>query len=81
MPLYGYELIDGDCKICGGKFELRRPVDRPGLTECPLCRKPVRKVIGQIHTPKLLKPVSPAEARSAGFKIYQKRDRGVYERL
>ncbi|MDR2463281.1 MAG: zinc ribbon domain-containing protein [Verrucomicrobiales bacterium] len=81
MPLYNYELIDGECKICGGKFELRRPVSRTALDECPLCRKPVRKVIAQIHTPKILKPVSVSEAKSAGFKIYKRRDKGVYEQL
>lgn len=24
MPLYEYELCAGDCKVCGGKFTLRR---------------------------------------------------------
>ena len=24
MPLYEYELCDGDCKACGGRFTLRR---------------------------------------------------------
>jgi hypothetical protein len=38
-------------------------------------------LISQIHTPKLLKPVSPSEAKNAGFKIYKKRDKGVYEQL
>ena len=26
MPLYEYELCEGDCKVCGGKFTLRRPL-------------------------------------------------------
>ena len=81
MPIYSYELKDGNCKICGGKFDLRRPVNRPELTECPLCRKPVRKVITQIHTPKILKPLAVSEAKNAGFKVYKKRDKGVYEAL
>jgi putative FmdB family regulatory protein len=81
MPVYSYELIDGDCKICGGAFDLRRPINRPALAECPLCRKPVRKVVSQVHTPKLLKPVSPSAAKNAGFKLYKKRDKGVYEQL
>jgi putative FmdB family regulatory protein len=81
MPIYCYELCEGGCKICGGKFELNRPITRPALTECPLCRKPVRKVIGGFSTPKLLKPVGPAEARNKGFKMYKKRDTGVYEQM
>ncbi len=81
MPLYEYEPVDGDCKICGGKFELRRPADREPLTECPLCRKPVRKLISAVHSPKILKPVSYTDAKKAGFTILKKRDQGVYERL
>ncbi|MDR1146163.1 MAG: zinc ribbon domain-containing protein [Verrucomicrobiales bacterium] len=81
MPIYSYELIAGECKICGGQFDLRRPLDRPALTDCPLCRKPVRKVVAQVNTPKLLKPIAPSAAKNAGFKIYQKRDQGVYEAL
>ncbi len=82
MPIYEYELADGgSCKICKGKFELRRPVDRPALTHCPLCRKPVRKVVSQVNTPKVTKPLSVSDAKKAGFTIFEKRDVGVYEKL
>ncbi|MCX7713907.1 MAG: zinc ribbon domain-containing protein [Chthoniobacterales bacterium] len=81
MPLYEYEPEGGECKICGGRFELRRPIDRPPLKNCPLCRKPVRKVVSLINTPKLTKPLSVAEAKSAGFAVYERREKGVYERL
>jgi len=46
MPLYEFELCEGDCKACGGRFTLRRPLDAKPLTQCPACRKPVRKVFG-----------------------------------
>lgn len=81
MPIYEYELEDGDCKACGGRFEIRRPVDREPLKACPLCRKPVRKVISQVHTPKVTKPLSVAQAKNAGFSVLQRRDHGVYEKL
>jgi len=81
MPVYVYEPVAGDCKICGGHFELRRPMNRPDLKDCPLCRKPVRKCIAPVNTPKASKPVSVSDAKAAGFKIYQKRDQGVYEAL
>ena len=35
MPIYEYELCDGDCVVCGGKFTLRRPLDAPELKVCP----------------------------------------------
>jgi hypothetical protein len=81
VPLYTYELVEGECRLCGGCFELRRPAGRPELQACPVCRKPVRKVIGQVHVPKLLKKPTPSEAKQAGFKLYKKRDKGVYEEL
>ncbi|MGF1678789.1 MAG: FmdB family zinc ribbon protein [Candidatus Methylacidiphilales bacterium] len=79
MPLYQYELCEGDCKICGGKFELMRPVSRPALQACPVCKKPVRKCFGGFHAPHLTRPVGPAEAREQGFKVYKKVGRGEYE--
>jgi len=80
VPIYEYELIDGDCRACGGRFELRRPIDRPALTQCPLCKKAVRKVLSQVNTPKITKPLSVSDAKKAGFTVYEKRDKGVYER-
>jgi len=82
MPIYEYEVCDeGGCKICGGRFELRRPVDRPELMRCPLCKKNVRRVISQVSTPRVSKPLSVSDAKSAGFSVFEKRDQGVYERL
>ncbi|MFV0415314.1 MAG: FmdB family zinc ribbon protein [Chthoniobacterales bacterium] len=81
MPIYEYELIEGDCRACGGRFELRRPADRTPLTACPLCKRAVRKVISQVNTPKIAKPLSTVDAKKAGFTILEKRDDGVYEKL
>lgn len=81
MPIYEYEPVDGSCNICQGRFELKRPMDREPLTQCPLCKKPVRKVISQTSSPRLSKPLSVSDAKKAGFKILERRDRGVYEKL
>ena len=81
MPIYEYELVEGDCKVCGGCFELRRPADREPLTQCPLCRKPVRKIISLSTTPRIAKPVSVSDAKRAGFTVLKRRDKGVYEKL
>ncbi len=81
MPIYEYELVDGECTICPGKFELRRPLSRPDLTQCPRCKKPVRKVISSVNTPNLTKPLSISDAKKAGFTVLEKKDKGIYERL
>jgi len=80
MPIYEYELVDGDCRACGGRFELRRPLSRPPLTHCPLCKKAVRKVISGANSPRITKPLSVSDAKKAGFTVYEKRDKGVYEK-
>ncbi|MEM1156729.1 MAG: FmdB family zinc ribbon protein [Verrucomicrobiota bacterium] len=79
MPLYQYELVEGNCKICGGHFELRRPLKRPELKECPLCRKQVRKCVAGFSTPTVTRPIGPAQAREHGFKMFKKVGKGEYE--
>jgi putative FmdB family regulatory protein len=77
MPLYEYELCDGSCTVCGGKFALRRPLKAPELTQCPACKKPVRKIISTFNT---LKPVSISDAKKAGFTVLKRVNKGEYER-
>lgn len=80
MPLYEYELVDGSCVVCGGRFTLRRPLTAKELTQCPACKKPVRKLISGFNTPKLTKPVSISDAKKAGFTVLKKTAKGEYER-
>ncbi len=77
MPLYEYELCDGDCAECGGKFVLRRPLTARELTQCPKCNKPVRRVFSTFNSPKTL---SISNAKKAGFTVLKKVGKGEYER-
>jgi putative FmdB family regulatory protein len=77
MPLYEYELCDGSCKVCGGKFTLRRPVSAPPLKQCPACKKPVRKVFSSFNSPRTL---SISDAKKAGFTVLKRVSKGEYER-
>ncbi len=83
MPLYEYISSNPEegCRICRKGFELRRPVDRAPLEVCPLCRNPVTKLISNVNTPRYAKPLSVSDAKSAGFTILERRDKGVYEKL
>ena len=80
MPLYEYELCEGECVVCGGGFTLRRPVDAAPLTKCPACKKPVRKVLSNFSTPHKLKPLSISDAKKAGFTVLKRLGKGEYER-
>ena len=80
MPFYEYELCEGDCTVCGGKFTLRRPLSAPELTRCPACKKPVRKVISTFTSPGKLKPLSISDAKKAGFTVLKRLGKGEYEK-
>ena len=86
MPIYEYvseaaEDPEHSCRICARGFELRRPVERPALEVCPLCKNPVKKVFSRVNSPRITKPLSVSDAKSAGFTVLQRRDQGVYEKL
>ena len=83
MPIYEYIAEDPDksCRICAKGFELMRPMDREPLTQCFYCKNSVRKVISRVSTPRVTKPVSVSDAKSAGFTVMKRRDKGVYEKL
>ena len=80
MPIYEYELCDGECTVCGGQFTLRRPLSAAPLTHCPDCQKPVRKVISTFTSPMKLKPLSISDAKKAGFTVLKRSGKGEYER-
>jgi putative FmdB family regulatory protein len=80
MPIYEYELCEGECKACGGSFTLNRPLSAKPLTNCPACKKPVRKVFSNFSTPTKLKPLSVTDAKKAGFSVFKKLGKGEYER-
>ena len=80
MPYYEYELCEGDCKACGGKFTLRPPVNAPPLKACPACKKPVRKLLSQFTSPQIMKPLSITDAKKAGFQVYKRLGKGEFER-
>ena len=80
MPLYEYELCEGSCVVCGGHFTLRRPVTAKPLTQCPACKKPIRRVFSTFNTPSITKPVSITDAKKAGFTVLKRVSKGEYER-
>lgn len=84
MPIYEYIAVDEEnsCRICRKGFEIRRPVSRPPLEKCLLCRAPVKKLVSRgVTSPEITKPLSVTDAKKAGFTVLEKRDEGTYEKL
>ena len=80
MPLDEYELCEGGCKVCGGRFTLNRPISAPELKKCPACKKAVRKLISGFNTPKYMKPLSISDAKKAGFTVLKRLGKGEFEK-
>ncbi len=80
MPLYEYELCEGDCVVCGGAFTLKRPITAKPLEKCPACKRAIRKKISNFVTPSILKPLSITDAKKAGFTVLKKVSKGEYEK-
>ncbi len=80
MPFYEYELCEGDCKVCGGRFTLRRPITAPELTKCPACKRPVSKLLSTFNSPLKLKPLSISDAKKSGFTVLKRLNKGEYEK-
>lgn len=86
MPIYEYQSDNPDdpdrcCIVCAKGFELNRPMDREALEKCPLCRRPVRKLVSRVNTKVATKEFSDSEAKSAGFHVLKKNCDGGYDKV
>lgn len=77
MPIYEYELCDGKCDKCGGKFAIQRAASAAALTACPSCQKPVRKLFSTFSSPNI--GVSISKANDTGFTVLKRISKGEYE--
>jgi len=81
MPVYRYVPVKSPCKLCGEGFDHRHDAADAALTACPTCGQAVSRVaVQQIHTPKLLAPVSVSKAKQAGFTVMKRISDTVFER-
>jgi len=51
VPLYGYELCEGRCETCGGRFAVPQTIGAAALAVCPRCRLAARKIISLPNGP------------------------------
>jgi putative FmdB family regulatory protein len=79
MPRYEYELCEGNCDFCGGRFEVAQSMKDDALTECPMCDRAVRRCVSRIAGVKVGR--SNAELRDLGLTKLEKRADGTYENL
>ena len=86
MPIYEYESENPDdpelsCSVCAKGFELLRPIGRQALEQCPLCSRPIMKLVSRVNTKIATKEFSDSEAKSAGFNVLEKNCDGGYDKV
>ncbi len=81
MPLLRFRPLSGHCKLCHGEVEIRVEGDSSKTIECPKCGQMVEK-LPQLSAPpaRVAKKPSPSEAKSAGFQVYKRIEKGEYEK-
>ena len=79
MPLYDYAPKSGRCKRCGGRFEAVQRLSEPKLKRCPICNKPVERVISAVSVQTKF-ALSASKLRDLGMTKYVKTSDGSYER-
>lgn len=79
MPTYEYEHIDQKNLKCEDPFEAIQSMSEDALTTCPVCGKPVRKIISK---PSFIMAtnLSPESTAAKGFTTYRKSGDGTYEK-
>ena len=79
MPLYDYAPTSGKCKRCKGRFEVFQPIAHAKLKRCPMCSKPVERLISPVKiTGKY--STSNSRVKELGMTKYVKAGDGVYEK-
>lgn len=84
MPIYEYLSEDPDdpdrsCYVCRKAFELRRPLSRGDLLECPMCRNGIVKLPSGYSIGK--EQLSDSKAKAAGFTVLENKGDGILEKI
>ena len=76
MPVYIYEHTNKheDCPV---EFERYEKITSDGITKCPICGHPVRRIIKEVNFS--IDRMSPSHLNEIGMKKLVRKDKGLYE--
>lgn len=80
MPIYEYELADGECQMCPGRFEALQDLDEEPLPFCPGCGLPCRRVVSRASF-SIRKGSDPDSAAKRGFTTWKRAGKGAWEKV
>ncbi len=79
MPIYEYKHTDKRGETCEEAFETFQRMSEDALTKCPVCSKPVQRLISRFSGN--IDKMGNARLKELGFQKLVKRDKGVYEKM
>ncbi|HXH61523.1 MAG TPA: zinc ribbon domain-containing protein [Fimbriimonadaceae bacterium] len=80
MPIYEYELLDGECQMCPGRFEVLQGADEEPLVYCPGCGLPCKRVVSRVSFSIGGGP-DPEKAAKRGFTTWKRAKKGEWEKV
>ncbi len=80
MPIYEYELADGECQMCPGRFEALQGVEEEPLKFCPGCGLPCVRVVSRASF-KMREGADPEKAAKRGFTTWKRAKKGEWEKV
>lgn len=82
MPIYEYEVTEGDCTDCGGHFEDLQSLHEPAHEQCPQCNKPCQRIFSVFYakTWRTKSSTSSEKLEKKGFTQYKRVGKGKYEK-
>ena len=80
MPIYEYELADGECQMCPGRFDALQELDEEPLKFCPGCGLPCRRVVSRASF-SMRSGNDPESAAKKGFTTWKRASRGEWEKV
>jgi putative FmdB family regulatory protein len=80
VPIYEYELAEGECQMCPGRFEVLQAIDEAPLKFCPGCGLACRRIVSNVSI-KIKKTVDPEKAAQKGFTTWKRAKKGEWEKV
>lgn len=79
MPIYEYRHTAKRGPTCEEDFEEFRKMSDPPLAACPVCGKPVERLISRVSGN--VDKLAPSRLKELGFQKLVRRDKGTYEKM
>ena len=80
MPIYEYELMDGECQMCPGRFDALQGIGDDPLVHCPGCGLPCRRVVSSVSI-KVRTSADPEAAAKKGLTTWKRAKKGEWEKV